>query len=59
MDNIYLQGSGAVENAGNDIRHAAERIEQSVRNFDGALERFTQRMEDWVCRLEALAKEKE
>lgn len=54
MEYVHLIGSDAVERPGDRIASAAEDMNRAAGNIGSALHEFTQRMEDWVQRLERI-----
>lgn len=57
MDSVYLDGSEAVANAGRNIRQAADDMRMAASQIDETFRMFTNRIEEWVTRLEALKEE--
>lgn len=53
MENIYLNGSEAVERAGYSITAAAEQMTRAASSMDHSLTQHQQFMEDWLSRFEA------
>lgn len=52
MESVYLQGSERVNDAGREMRAAAEQIERAVFNFAEALQRHRTFMDEWLARFE-------
>ena len=57
MDNIYLMGSEAVENAASTMSHAAHNMQIAADNFDSALHRHQMFMDDWLHRFSVMLEE--
>jgi ABC-type transporter Mla subunit MlaD len=53
MESIYLHGSEQVKDAGNSISRAADTINQAAMNLEGTLDRFLNRFEQLVERIES------
>ena len=52
MDTIHLIGAEAVQQAGNRISAAADRMSQAASSIDDSLTRFIRNMDELICRVE-------
>lgn len=52
-ENIYLVGSDTVASAARQMSSAAEDMRRAAANFDDALNRHRQWMDDWLQRFES------
>jgi hypothetical protein len=57
MDSVYLHGAEDVRTASNNMRSAAEEMQQAARNIEGSLLRHQQFLDDWLHRLEQVMNE--
>jgi len=56
-DHIYLTGSEDVRTAGNTMARAADTMQDAVRNFEAALERHQNFMNEWLRTLETIMRD--
>ncbi len=55
-DHIYLIGAEQVQSAANRIKEAAADMQGAIANLEDVLFRYSQRMDDWLIRLEEIMK---